>query len=86
MAQEVMPAKAARYGVWPVTRMPISSTSGISVGQSLAQDSLSLGISSAGQAPQPVPLGLEMHLHEHPEEVHEGRYHSRGDDGLVGDD
>ena len=46
IAHELMPLNAARYGVRPVTRMLISSASGISVGQRSRSDCASRGISS----------------------------------------
>ena len=52
----VMPVNAARYGVRPLTRMPISSTSGISVGQRWRSDSRSLGISSSVRPRRPLRL------------------------------
>ena len=83
MAHELMPVNAARYGVRPLTRMPISSTSGISVGQRWRSDCAQVGHLLVGEAAQAVALGLEVHLHEHAEEVHERRHDRRDDDRLV---
>ena len=46
-----MPENAARYGVNPPTRMPISSTSAISVGHRSAIERAKLG-SSSGRSPR----------------------------------
>ncbi len=48
--------KAARYGVRPLIRMAISSTSGISVGQRSAKDWRSFGISSSVSPRRPKRL------------------------------
>ena len=83
MAHELMPVNAARYGVRPLTRMAISSTSGISVGQRSRERLAQPRHLLLGEAAQPEALGLEVHLHEDAEEVHERRHHRGGDDGLV---
>ena len=57
MMHELMPENAARYGVKPPTRMPISSASGMSVGQrSRERLRAGRGSSSSAQSAQPVRL------------------------------
>ncbi len=56
IAHELMPANAARYGVRPLTKMVISSTSGISVGQRCWNDTRSFGISASVRPRRPKRL------------------------------
>ncbi len=56
IAHELIPVNAARYGVRPLTRMPIRKTSGISVGQRALNDSRSFGISSSVKPRRPRRL------------------------------
>ena len=56
IAHELMPVKAATYGVRPVTRMLIRSASGIRVGQRRRSEWPSLGISSGVRPRRPLRL------------------------------